>query len=114
MFIEDVTKSTISERWKNQFFHYRTGWKNIYPKSGKTSESIYKGILEIESKGEPDFLDQIDDLIGNDFWTKNSCSCCPTKTRNPVIRFDINGGEYDYDLCLDCLKKSIELLENAK
>jgi hypothetical protein len=26
----------------------------------------------------------------------------------------ITGGEYDYDLCLDCLKKSIELLENAK
>lgn len=98
-----ISIQNVIDRWKNQYFQLGV-WRN-----GDDKKIIYRQLLQLQ-KNDPLNLNAIDDIIGNGGWTHNMCSCCNKSTRKTLVSFDVNGGEYGYELCKKCLKKSLRML----
>lgn len=110
------TKKTqkISKKWKLQY-NRKDGWVITYGKNGpESTKTKYEQILAIENSRVRNKLDKIDEVIGNKSWTHAYCSGCNTQTRDNLISIDVSGGEYNYQLCITCVRKMLTLLESAK
>lgn len=104
----------VSERWKSQYYMYNDGWGSVFLTCKLTSEEVYKQLLLIEKLNAPNMVEQINNLLGGDSWTVLWCSSCKTKTKEPVISFDVNYGEYGYCICKPCLTKALRKLKELK
>lgn len=104
----------VSQRWKLQY-NRKDGWSTTYGKNGpESTKTKYEQILAIENSRVRNKLDKIDEVIGNKSWTHAYCSGCSTQTRENLISIDMCDNEYNYQLCITCVRKMLTLLENAK
>ncbi len=104
---QQITLKNVADNWKDAYLR-RGKWATTH--MHETTENIYNAIMSLHQYGSTD-LDNVDKIIGNISWTHNSCDSCNKKTRKPLVKFDVGGGEYDYLLCKKCLKKSLKLLK---
>jgi hypothetical protein len=100
---------SVAERWKNQQFRQKGGWKNVWMpnrKSQCSSEEIYKELLECKTKEE------VVDVMGMYDWVTLNCESCGKQVEELVIFC----GESDepYSVCKDCLTESLELIGETK
>lgn len=99
--------ANVAERWKKQYWTPLGGWSEF----GTGKESAYQKLIALpEGATEQD----VDAAIGNDSWTANRCDEC-REDIDVVVRL---GEPPDYDsrtfyICLDCLRKALELGEAA-
>lgn len=95
-----ITIKSVADRWKAQY-RRPDGWARTFTGSSK---EIHDNILMSKT------LDQVDKAIGNSSWTTNSCGECGVLSRNTMMSFDINGGEYGHNICRTCLAKALKEL----
>ena len=95
-----VDQNNVAERWKTSYYRPALG-KWLYP----DRESIYNEI--IAANGD---AGKIKAVIGNDTWTNSLCDECGER-KNPVIEL-IDCGDSQIYICLDCLKKAVQLAES--
>jgi len=111
-----ITILDVARRWKEQYFHGEfKGWAEIFLRSNRniTADQVYLDLMVAQKAGLGD-LDFADKIIGNSSWTHNSCSHCGVSSREILVSFDVNGGEYSYELCEVCLRKSLDILMEGK
>lgn len=101
----------VAKRWKRQYCIHDS-WSSIWLRKGpKTSaKEVYDSLVTLHMEGSTD-LDKVDEIIGNNSWTHNRCNVCSTESRAEMIVFDINGGEYEHNVCSACLRKSLDELQ---
>lgn len=94
----------VAERWKTAYFSPKTNnWGTTI--SGDM-EIVYKKLLKATSEKE------VNDIIGNKFWTELHCDDCK-KEVDAVVQL---GDEPDYEsatanICFECLEKAVGLKE---
>lgn len=108
----DLTrKTTVNEtakRWKDQYFSFGV-WSDVYSSPTRESAKVtYDALKQISDDND---LDAVDVIIGNNTWTHDLCSNCSKQTRETMVCFDVNGGEYVNLLCKKCLKKALKTLK---
>lgn len=101
----------VAERWKKQYCHNET-WSNLHLHVGKmtNAKDVYDALVGIHMYGSTN-LDHVDKIIGNKSWTHNTCNVCSDQSHAQMIVFDINGGEYEHNVCSACLRKSLDKLQ---
>lgn len=101
----------VAERWKQQYCIHDS-WSSVWPEKGPKipANIVYDDLVSLHMYGSTD-LDNVDKIIGNNSWTHNTCNVCGTQSRADMIVFDINGGEYEHNVCSTCLQKSLNLLQ---
>jgi len=109
----NFSKGTISTNWEKTYYS-KGKWVPVYLTTKLSSEEVFKLILEIENQNPPDLYDQINKIIGNATWTSHFCYECGKTSRDAMVGFDINRGEYEYIICIDCLNYARELLITEK
>ena len=101
--IENVAKS-----WKDAFYDFENEkWFDAFGRGG-LHEETYNKLVELESPTKQ----QIDDIIGNDSWTKLYCSECMGEDFPYVIVLDAWGVETESEttLCVNCFEKASNML----
>lgn len=103
---EDIVQS-VPDRWKLQYFRRGAWISNLH----NNAEEIYNKLVaaRVEGKLTQSFINE---LIGNNSWTRCRCDNC-NQDRRFLVHY---GDEVDYEaqyqrLCLSCLKKGVALLE---
>lgn len=108
-----LNPTPVSTRWKNQYF-IQGVWRNIWLNSKLTSKEVYDQLILIEMSDDPHKTSAINGVIGNGSWTTHRCNCCSEPVDKPMIKLDVNGGEYDYLICKSCLTKALRKLKELK
>ena len=101
--LENVAKS-----WKDAFYDSDNElWFNTFG-CGASRKETYNKLVELESPTKQ----QIDDIIGNDSWTKLYCSECMGEDFPYVIVLNAWGVETENEttLCVDCFEKASDML----
>jgi len=110
------TFESVAEHWKKRYYNPYAGiWdyaKNLSGGADKVSE-IYHAIIDNHMKGATN-LDIVDKIIGNKSWTTNHCNSCIQDKREPMICFDVNGGEYEYTICWNCINEARHKIEKEQ
>jgi len=76
-------------------------WKAQYP-NGK--EGKYEKLIA----AKPLSKKKVDEIIGNDSWTRLTCESCDMDVKEVII---LDGFEYPTYICKECLNKALTLLE---
>jgi hypothetical protein len=111
--LEKPTLESVAERWKKQYYDPQVdNWGHVTNPAGgvhKASE-VYHAIIRNHMWGSTD-LDNVENMIGNKSWTRNHCDSCGQEKREPMACFDVNGGEYEYTICWNCINKARQMIE---
>ena len=93
--------NAAKDRWKRQYF-YSGVWKH-----GSDKKTVYENLVSL---GENPTPSQINEVIGNNSWTRLECSEC-NKEVDTVVVFS----SYDsyFYLCKKCLNKSTRLIKGV-
>ncbi len=93
----DNEARTVAERWKNQYYNSSIGeWRNIWKDS---SSRIYQELVNLGDNPDPE---DVEELIGNDSWTKTCCDECRVEHIPVAI---LSGDEEDIRICHTCAGK---------
>ena len=93
--------NTAKDRWRIQYF-YDGSWKH-----GSDKKTVYENLVSL---GENPTPSQINEVIGNNSWTRLGCSVC-NKEVDTVVVFS-SDDSYFY-LCKKCLNKSTRLIKGV-
>lgn len=94
-----------SARWLRQYkIHGGYNWKSP---AGKSGEEVYNQLLALGPN--PDPL-QVNEIIGNDSWTRLTCCQCDNSV-DAVIVFN-DGDDNTCNVCIDCIKESYIYLKH--
>jgi hypothetical protein len=92
---------SVAERWKRTYQRFNGEWTDV---RGRPSKDYYNKLLSAKTEVE------INEIIGNESWTRNQCDEC-LSDREFLVSFVVE--EYNFNICRDCLSKSIELIEKG-
>lgn len=76
------------------------------------SKSVQETVEKLQEFDGPVTVDQLYDAGLHVGWFKEYCNVCHLY-HDKVVSFDVNCGEYDYDICSDCLRGAVAALEKA-
>ena len=93
--------NTAKDRWKRQYFHSGV-WKH-----GVDKNTVYKNLVDL---GENPTPEQINEVIGNNSWTRLECSVCNKEVDTVVI---LSCYDSDFYICKKCLNKCSRLVRDA-
>jgi len=102
----------VAEAWKRQYFHCNNRkWGGTLKRP--STEEVYSNLLALDTKTATP--EDVAKIIGNGSWARLTCNDC----RKDVKAVVECGEEPDYEsstanLCVDCLKVALGLLEGAK
>ena len=94
---EFVIKKSEPKTAKDRFL------KQVAAKGGGFfAKSVYETVDKLNSFNGHGNIAQLIDAGMSASWFTVSCDVCHNKC-DKVVSFDVNGGEYDYEICADCL-----------
>ena len=99
LYTREVRASEAPASWGNTYVNYKGS--DIQKKDEKTTK-----LMDL---GKNATADEVEQIIGNDSWTRTYCQNCHTKNADTVQFF-----HYDKDFCLceKCLKEALGLLKD--
>lgn len=104
-----ITRKTLAKeaasKWKSTYHNVKYWHYDWYD---ETKKEIYNKLAAL---GENPIPEQVDDVIGNPFWTNIICVDCK-KSVNQAIVF--TNGDETHHICKTCLYKSIKLFKGQK
>lgn len=74
------------------------------------AKSVQETVEKLNAFEGPGTVAQLDASGLGDGWFSEGCSACGG-FHDKVVSFDVNGGEYDYDICADCLRGALDALQ---
>jgi hypothetical protein len=92
----------LAERWKKQYFSDRKGWYS------DRSLEIYEALFREDQAGEIN-AEKINSIMGSDSWITILCDVCAESTNKPAVIIDT--GDESTVICVECLKKMMEDLQ---
>ena len=93
--------NTAKDSWKRQYF-YNGFWKH-----GNDKKTVYENLVAL---GENPTPSQINEVIGNNCWTRLGCSVCDKEVDTVVVFSSYDSSFY---LCKKCLNKSTRLIKGV-
>lgn len=100
----DKIAATVAEKWKKQYYIGGGKWRAILFGTGD-SKDIYNALVSLGPEPDPD---DIEEVIGNDSWTKTECDQCRV-TNAPVVVIS-DGIDSDVSLCYGCATEASMML----
>lgn len=76
---------------------------------GQFSRSVYDIAERLQTFDGPGTKDQLQTAGLHEVWYLEYCDVC-SNYHDKVVSFDVNGGEYDYDICETCLEGAIKAI----
>jgi hypothetical protein len=100
----------VANRWASQ---YPAASDPDGPAPWQNKQAILKRLLALDLETAQE--SQVTEAIGNSSWTRISCDCCDAELDAAVVL----GEPPNYEsataiVCLDCLKKAVQLIESNK
>lgn len=94
----------VAEVWKKNYYCERTDkWSALSGLNFNNKELIYYKLLALNNPTKQ----QVDEIIGNNSWTKNECYFCSEDRENLIeFGYDIEGN--DVRICLICIKTGLK------
>ena len=93
--------NTAKDRWKRQY-SYNGYWEHANDK-----KTVYENLVAL---GENPTPEQINEVIGNNSWTRLECSECNKEVDTVVI---LSCYDSDFYICKKCLNKCSRLVRDA-
>lgn len=97
----------VAERWKRQYFR-RENMQSTQGTWGRTqlgdTQTVYTKLVGLEDPVK------INEIIGNDTWTRFMCDNCRTYKTKGIIFEEANGEGDAVHICLDCIKEAYKLI----
>ena len=93
--------NTAKDSWRRQYF-YDGSWKH-----GSDKKTVYENLVSL---GENPTPSQINEVIGNNSWTRLECSECNKEVDKVVV---LSGYDSDFYICKKCLNKCGELVRGV-
>ena len=93
--------NTAKDSWKRQYF-YNGFWKH-----GNDKKTVYENLVAL---GENPTPSPINEVIGNNCWTRLGCSVCDKEVDTVVVFSSYDSSFY---LCKKCLNKSTRLIKGC-
>ena len=93
--------NTAKDSWRRQYL-YDGSWKY-----GSDKKTVYENLVSL---GENPTPSQINEVIGNNSWTRLECSVCNKEVDTVVVFSSYDSSFY---LCKKCLNKSTRLINGV-
>mgnify|MGYP001558683015 CR=1 FL=1 len=107
--MELITRQSLANGVAQSYYDHHGLYTWYQQRSKEAARIVYEKLLALGCDPNPDLIDVI---LGNSTSTTFKCAECDSICEL-VISFDINGGEYTHEVCHECLKKAIKLIETA-
>lgn len=98
---EFVIKKADAKTAKDRFI------KQVTSKdTGKFAKQVYDTLFKLNTFKGPGTIAQLIESGMSTGWFTVHCDVCRSNC-DKVVSFDVNGGEYEYDICADCLRGAL-------
>lgn len=89
-------------------------WRNQYQRpSGDMRRDFQGGYAALLALGPTPKPEAVNAAVGNDSWTRLTCSACQKEVAR-VVAIDVTSGEYATHLCADCVIQMADLFAVTK
>ena len=93
-----------AQKWKKRYFR-KSEWSSIFDGD---AESVYNKLLELGNRPMPQ---DVDNIIGNNSWTRTLCGVCGVENA-AVVPFS-DGDECNIHICEGCLLDAVKAIEGG-